>query len=214
MTVGDDVEAEREMLADSLQSLGPHAQAGCGDWTAFDLAAHIVAGERAAGLPAFCIRMLAAQGVQFHPKPQLVNRTIMRERQADYSAVIGRLRRRCPRLLLAPPVAASTLFEVWMHHDDLTTSNGLAHGTPHHLAEAIPPLVRYQANRLPAARLIIRTTDDHEWGFGPDSGHDAVLIGPTADLVRWLAGRRPFTALDFEAEPEIADQLRGFVGKI
>jgi uncharacterized protein (TIGR03083 family) len=214
MTVRDDVVAERAKLADSLQALGPHAQAGCGDWTAFDLAAHVVAAERAAGVPAFCIRALAARGVQFHPNPQLVKQAIGRERRDGYPALIARLRQRSPRLLSAPAVAVSTLFEVWMHHDDLTTANGLAHGTPEHLAEAIPPLMRYQAHRLPTARLIIRTTDHREWTFGRDSGRPAVLTGPAADLIRWLAGRRPLATLNVEAEVAVASQLRAFVGKI
>jgi len=101
-----------------------------------------------------------------------------------------------------------------MHHDDLATANGLAHEAPDHLAEAIPSLMRYQANRLHTARLIVRTTDCHEWAFGPDSARRAVLTGPAADLVRWLAGRRPLSALKIEAEPDVADQLRAFVGKI
>jgi hypothetical protein len=46
VTVRDDVEAERAMLADSLEAVGPQARTACGDWTAFDLAAHVVAGER------------------------------------------------------------------------------------------------------------------------------------------------------------------------
>jgi uncharacterized protein (TIGR03083 family) len=214
MTVRDDIEAERAMLADSLEAVGPQARTGCGDWAAFDLGAHVVAGEWAAGVPAFCIRTLAARGVQFHPKPQVVDGFIGRERRDGYPAVIRRLRRRCPRLLLAPAVAASTLFEVWMHHDDLTTANGLAHGTPEHLAEAIPSLMRYQAGRLPKARLIVRTPDNHECAFGGGDGRPAVLTGPAADLVRWLAGRHPFTALNIEAEGAVAGQLHAFVGKI
>ncbi|MCZ0732396.1 maleylpyruvate isomerase family mycothiol-dependent enzyme [Mycolicibacterium iranicum] len=191
VTVAEDVEHERAMLADTLEAVGPHASAGCGDWTAFDLAAHIVAADRAAGTLAFCIRMLAARGVQFNPKPQVIAAAISRERRDGYPALLARLRQRSPRLLLAPPVAASTLFEVWMHHDDLTTSNGLAHGIPDHLALAIPPLVRYQAKHLPS-RLIIRTRG-HEWTFGPDIGGPSavVLSGPAADLIRWLSGRGP-----------------------
>jgi uncharacterized protein (TIGR03083 family) len=153
-------------------------------------------------------------GVQFHPKPQLVNTAIGREQQHGYSAVIGRLRRRCPRLLLAPAVAASTLFEVWMHHDDLTTANGLAHGTPDHLAEAIPPLMRYQAKRLPKAQLIVRTPDNHEWRFGSHDAPTAVISGPATELVRWLAGRRSPVSLHIDADDVIADQLRTFVGRI
>lgn len=216
MTVAGDVDAERAMLADSLESVGPDAPAGCGDWTAFDVAAHVVAADRAAGALAFCVRVLAARGVQFHPKPQLVATAIKRERRKGYLGVLARLRQRSPRLLLAPPVAASTLFELWMHHDDLTTTNGLSHNAPYHLAEAIPSLVRYQAKRLPSAgRLVVRTTDRREWTFGADSSRpDAVIAGAPADLVRWLAGRGPLSALKVEAEPAVADQLHAFAGRI
>jgi uncharacterized protein (TIGR03083 family) len=216
VTVAEDVEAERAMLADSLEATGPDAPAGCGDWTAFDLAAHVVAADRAAGALAFCVRVLAARGVQFHPKPQLVASAINRERRDGYPAVIARLRRSSPRLLLAPAVAASALFEVWMHHDDLATTNGLAHKAPDHLAEAIPSLVRYQAKHLPSAgRLIVGTTEGHEWTFGPDSGGvSALLSGPAPDLIRWLAGRGPLSAISVEAEPEVADRLHAFVGNI
>lgn len=214
VTVRDDVEAERAALADSLQVLGPQAQTACSDWTAFDLAAHVVAAERAAGAPAFCVRTLAARGVQFRPWPQLVSWTIRRERRDGYSALICRLRQRSPRLLLTPAVAAATLFEVWMHHDDLTQANDLDHHTPDHLAEAIPFLMRYQASRLPSARLIVRTTDSHEFAFGPVAGPAAVLTAPAADLVRWLAGRPPLTAPNIEAPPAISDRLHAFAGRI
>lgn len=216
MTVSEDVKVERAALADSLEVVGPEASAGCGDWTAFDLAAHVVAADRAVGAPAFCIRVLAAKGVQFHPRSQIVASAIARERREGYPAVIARLRQRPPRLVLAPAVAASTLFEVWMHHDDLTTSNGLAHDTPAHLAEAIPSLVRYQAKRLPSAgRLIVRTTDGHQWAFGPKSdSQSAVLTGSAADLIRWLAGRGPISTLNVEAEPAMVSQLDAFVGNI
>lgn len=53
VTVRDDVEAERAMLADSLQAAGAQEPTACGDWTAFDLAAHVVSAERAAGVLAF-----------------------------------------------------------------------------------------------------------------------------------------------------------------
>jgi hypothetical protein len=76
ITIGDDVDAERAMLADSLESVGPEAETACGSWTAFDLAAHAVAADRAAGTLAFGVRALAARAVQLHPKPQFVRRPI------------------------------------------------------------------------------------------------------------------------------------------
>ncbi len=216
VTVAEDVEAERAALADNLEIVGPHGTAGCGDWTAFDLAAHIVAADRAAGALAFGIRVLAARGVQFNPSPQIIASAINRERRDGYPALLARLRRRPPRLLLTPTVAASTLFEVWMHHDELATTHGLVHRTPDHLAHAIPPLVRYHARRLPTTGLIIRTTDGHQWTFGPDIGgpNAALLSGRAVDLIRWLSGRGSLTALGVEAMPAVAEQLQAFVGTI
>jgi hypothetical protein len=103
-----------------------------------------------------------------------------------------------------------------MHHDDLSTTNGLAHDAPDHLAEATPSLIRYQAKRLPtASQLTVRTTDGHEWVFGPDRRDlSAVITGPAADIIRWLAGRGPISTLNVEAEPAVADQLHAFIGSI
>lgn len=214
MTMRGDVEAERALLADSLEAVGPEARTGCGQWTAFDLGAHVVAGEWAAGVPAFCIRALGARGVQFHPTPHAVDRFIERGRRLGFPAVIGRLRRRCPPLLLTSPVVASTLFEVWMHHDDLTRAHGLPHDAPDHLGRAIPALIRYHLDRLPAAQLTIRATDGDDWIFRHTAGPQAVVAGSTADLIRWLGGRPPLIALDIDASPAMAEWLHTFVGTI
>lgn len=214
MTVRDDVEAERSALADSLEAVGAEAATACGAWTAFDLAAHVVAAERAAGVLAFCVRALAARGVQFSPRTEVVDWVIRRQRRIGYHALIVRLREPSPRLLLAPKMATFSLFEVWMHHDDLATANGLTHAVPEHLAEAIPWLVRYQTQRLPTARLVLRTTDNREWTFGPDTGPVAIVSASAADLVRWLAGRRPHTTLSIQAGTAMAAQIHAFAGRI
>lgn len=214
MTVRDDVEAERCALADSLEALGPHAATACGDWTAFDLAAHVVAAERAAGVLAFCVRALAPRGVQFSPRAEVADLVIRRQRRIGYPALIARLREPSPRLLLAPKMTTLSLFEVWTHHNDLATANGLTHVVPEHLAEAIPWLVRYQTRRLPTARLVLRATDNREWTFGPDTGPVAIVSAPAGDLVRWLAGRKPQTTLNIQADTALAAQIHAFAGRI
>ena len=214
VTLRDDVTAERALLADSLEAVGPQAPTGCGLWSAFDLGAHVVAGEWAAGVPAFFIRALGARGVQFHPRPRAVDQFIERTRRRGFPAVIGHLRRPGPRLLLTGPVVAPTLFEVWMHHDDLARANNLPHGTPTHLGKAIPALVGYHRHRLPAVRLTIRATDGKHWILGDNADPPASIVAPTADLIRWLAGRPPRVALDIAADPVIADRLHTFVGSI
>lgn len=215
MALRDEIEAERAALAESLEAVGPHARTACGEWSSFDLAAHLVASERGAGLLAYCIRALAARGVSFRPDPRLVSLAIARQRRDGYPALVSRIRQPCPRILRSTAVAPSTLFELWMHHDDLTSANGLAHHVPTLLALAIPSLVRYQAKRLPKARLIVRTTDDYEWRCGPDNAPSAVLCGPAEDVVRWLAGRRSAGSLSIDADDVVVgDLLRTFVGRI
>jgi uncharacterized protein (TIGR03083 family) len=214
MSVRAEVQAERAALAESLEILGPLAPTACGSWTAFDLGAHVVASERAGGALAFGVRILAGRGVPFKPDPRIVDLAIARQRREGFEALVARLHGRCPRLLLARPVAASTLFEVWMHHDDLTSANNRAHSAPPHLALAIPSLLRYQTGRLPDARLVVRSDDGDERVFGSDRASTAVLSGSTPDLVRWLAGRRPDAAPHIEASPELTDRLRAFRGRV
>lgn len=214
MTVRHDVEAERCALADSLEAVGPQAATACGDWTAFDLAAHVVAAERAAGVLAFCVRALAARGVQLSPRAEVADWVIRRQRRIGYPALIARLRKPSPRLLLAPKMATFSLFEVWMHHDDLATANGRTHAIPEHLAEALPWLARYQTHRLPTVRLVLRTTDNREWTFGPDTGPVVIVGAPAADLVRWLAGRHPQSTVNIQADTALAAQIHAFAGRI
>jgi hypothetical protein len=61
---------------------------------------------------------------------------------------------------------------------------------------------------------MLRTNENQEWSFGAADRPIAVLTGSAADVVRWLAGRRPMSVLDVEADGNVADELRAFVGKI
>jgi uncharacterized protein (TIGR03083 family) len=137
MTIADDVEAERAAVADSLSAVGPLARTACGDWTAFDLAAHLVSAERL-GVLTFVLRSLAVRGVSaVHAMPG-VEMVMRRERGHGFETLIDRLRRPSPRLLLRPQVAPVTLFEFWLHHDDLAGPNGLVHAVPATLAGGSP----------------------------------------------------------------------------
>jgi hypothetical protein len=46
VTVDADIALERAALTKSLIAVGPAAPTACGDWTALDLAAHLVSEER------------------------------------------------------------------------------------------------------------------------------------------------------------------------
>jgi hypothetical protein len=108
--------------------VGPLARTACGDWTAFDLAAHLVSAERLSVLT-FVLRSLAVRGVSGSTasraaysavaRPEAVEMVMRCERRHGFETLIDRLHRPSPRLLPRPQVAPVTLFEFWMHHDDL-----------------------------------------------------------------------------------------------
>lgn len=216
MTIAEDVEAERAALAESLIEAGASARTACGEWTALDLAAHLAAEERIGGVTTFVARSLVVRGVSVAGTPQLVDSAIRLERRHGFAALIDRLRRPIPRLLLRPRVAPLALFEYWTHHDDLVALNGIAHAVPTTLAEVIPLLLRYQLKKLPAGiRLTVGISDSNcRWSVGSESSAEVIVDGTSADLVRWLAGRGALADIAM-AGPEVHVQaLRAFEGHV
>ncbi|OBH20214.1 maleylpyruvate isomerase family mycothiol-dependent enzyme [Mycolicibacter sinensis] len=212
MTISGDIVAERAALAESLLAAGASAHAGCGEWTAFDLACHLVAEERLGGLTTFIARCLVARGVSVTGPPALVDSAIRLERRHGFSALIDRLRLPVPRLLLRPRVAPLALFEYWTHHDDLVGAGEAAHAAPPTLIEVVPLLLRHQLRKLPAdIRVTVGTDDDSiRSSVGPASAPEVVVRGSSANLVRWLAGRRPPTDLTMAGPAAEVQKLRAF----
>lgn len=215
MTVVADIRTERAALTKSLTAVGPSAPTACGQWTALDLAAHLVSEERTGGVVVFLGRSLAIRGIQVDD-PKGIEKLILRERRHGYGALVDRLRRQPPRLLLRPSIAAVTLFELWMHHDDLAGPNGLDHDVPAHLYEVIPTLLRYQSRRLPAGvHLRVGTgAGGRQWSCGPKDGAQIGVRGSDGDLVRWLAGRAPVNRVIFDGPNHHLQAVRRFPGRL
>jgi uncharacterized protein (TIGR03083 family) len=113
--LADDVEAERTALAELLMAVGPSARTACGDWSALDLAAHLVSEERFGGVLTFVGRSLAVRGV-LPIMPGAVEKALRRERRHDFETLIKRLRRPLPRLLLRPQTAPVSVIAHQHHH--------------------------------------------------------------------------------------------------
>ncbi|WP_166904798.1 maleylpyruvate isomerase family mycothiol-dependent enzyme [Mycobacterium sp. DL440] len=216
MTIAEDVKAERSALTVSLIELGPSAPTACGDWTALDLAAHLAGEERYGGVTTFIARSLVTRGVSVAGTPKMVDTALRRERRHGFAAVIERLRRPIPRLLLQPVVAPLALFEYWTHHEDLVGFDTRAHAVPATLVEVIPLVLRYQLKKLPAGvRVTVGTSDgDHRWSVGPQSGPEVILGGSPPDLVRWLAGRRAAGEIAMAGPGTTVQELRAFGGRV
>jgi uncharacterized protein (TIGR03085 family) len=211
-----DIEAERAALAESLLAAGASASAGCGEWTALDLASHLVAEERLGGLTTFIARSLVVRGVSLAGPPTLVDTAIRLERRRGFAALIDRLRLPVPRLLLRPQVAPLTLFEYWTHHDDLRSAADVAHPAPGALAEVVPLLLRHQLKKMPTGvRVTVRTGDGGlRSSVGPESVPEVIVQGTPADVVRWLAGRQSRADVAVSGPDAQVQALRSFEGQV
>ncbi|QZA09797.1 maleylpyruvate isomerase family mycothiol-dependent enzyme [Mycolicibacter heraklionensis] len=216
MALAEDVAAERAALTDALSATGASAPAGCGTWTARDLAAHLVAQERLGGLSTFVARSLVARRIAVPAPPWLVEFAIRREHASGFTDLIDRLRLPVPRLLLRSRVAPLTLFEYWTHHDDLAAVNAAVHAAPPTLVQAIPPLLRYQFAKLPAGVAVTVGTDDGRVlaSVGPRAEQAVLVRGTPANLVRWLAGRHTRADVELAGPAVRVQELRTFEGHV
>jgi len=162
------VDEERRRFADTLVRVGPDAPTNAGDWTAFDLAAHVVSLDQLGGLPTFVGRALVARGVRLNDlvrdRPVYADRILGRQKRRGFDALVAALRRPSPWLLRRRSLLPVGLFEVWTHHEDVRRRNDLARDDHPDLTEVIAFLRRY-------GRI------------------DDVPPGEQHDIAYWLAGR-------------------------
>jgi uncharacterized protein (TIGR03083 family) len=165
------LDAERAALADTVADVGADAPTACGDWTAGDVAAHVVSLDRFGGVPTFVGRSLVARGVRLNDRVPAgaAARAIAGVRRQRDAEVLARLRRPSPALLARPSVAPIGIFEVWAHHEDVRAANGLPRRPAPAASDRIVTwLARYQ-----------RT----------DTDATAEATADAAELILWLAGR-------------------------
>jgi uncharacterized protein (TIGR03083 family) len=169
--IQDEIVAEHARVAATLELVGPEAPGGVGTWTAADLAAHLFSEVVAGGVVVFAGRSLVARGVRLNDLARSsTDRVVALYRRKGFGRAIESLRNGPPRLLLRPSVAPVTLFEVWVHHDDVRRANDLEPlSEPETLGQAVDFALRYQRKALGSAPV------DRSASNG--------------DLLRWLAGR-------------------------
>ena len=162
------IDEERQRFADTLHAVGRDAPTNISEWTAHDVAAHVVSLDRFAGVPTYLGRMLVARGVRLNDfsrrLPRVAQRAIDAEKSRGFGTTLARLRQPSPSLLLRSPIRAVGLFEVWAHHEDVRRSNGVERGAHPDLGDVIAWLRRY-------------------------SRVEPVPDLPPHDLAYWLAGR-------------------------
>jgi uncharacterized protein (TIGR03085 family) len=195
---------ERAALVTTMREAGPDAPTLCGDWTARDLAAHLVVRER---------RLDAAPGILI---PALAGYTARRQKQltdsTDWTALLNMVA--CGPPLYSPfklldPLVNTT--EMFIHHEDVrrATPGWQQRELDGDLASALRKQVRLAARMSfshPPASVTVK--DAHgatlvTAGKGPR----CEIAGPAAELVLFLSGRDE-VRLEFSGDDQTVAAVR------
>ncbi|HNI34132.1 MAG TPA: TIGR03085 family metal-binding protein [Microthrixaceae bacterium] len=190
--MSDDLDLrERHGLCNLMLGLGPDAPTLCGDWTAFDLAAHLSVRER---------NPLSAPGILFGgPFEGFTEALMAREQKRGFEAVVARVRNPPPGPLSIPAVrSAMSLIEFTVHHEDLRRPNGLGpRNDIDDLNEAIWQKIKQLSGlilrraRIGDISLQLHATGAVDSSHRVGKGSRVVEIrGPAVELLLYLYGRQ------------------------
>ena len=182
---------ERRELCDLMIEVGPDAPTLCGDWTTFDLAAHLAIRER---------NPLSAPGILIGgPFESFTQKLMAAEQRRGFDAVVARVRVPPPGPLSIPAVrSAISLVEYTVHHEDVRRPQGLGPRTDRDdLQTAIWAKVRplsgliLRKARIGDVSLELHATGavdaTHRAGKGARVVH---VEGPPVELLLFLYGRQ------------------------
>lgn len=199
--MSDDLDLrERNELCDLMLEVGPDAPTLCGEWTTFDLAAHLVIRER---------NPLSAPGILVGGPFESFTAGLMRkEQRRGFEAVVARVRSVPPGPLSIPPVrAAISLVEYTVHHEDVRRPQGLAPRTDRDdLQQAVWTKVRQLSGlivrraRIGDIALDLGATGavgpggaSHQAGKGSRVVH---VEGPPVELLLFVYGRQAIAQVE------------------
>jgi uncharacterized protein (TIGR03085 family) len=205
---------ERQALVATLRSVGPDAPTLVYGWSARDLAAHVAATEQFRGLPTFLGRSLVVRygwrlNDTFRP---LMAIDLRRFRRHGFDWALSRLERKPPRLLSGASLVPVSVFEIFVHHEDVRRRNDVVRRAPiPNLVPCIEWLLRYQRRLLADIGVRVLLSDGHELRGGGKRSTVAVA-GTAEEVVLWLAGRRDVAAVTLTGDDtgisELATRLK------
>ncbi|MGH3741030.1 MAG: TIGR03085 family metal-binding protein [Micromonosporaceae bacterium] len=196
---------ERDSLADLLSEVGPQAATRCGDWTAADLAAHLVARDR---------RPDSGPGLLLAPLAGWTE-TVRRRTLASHSfPELTEMVRRPPWWSpVSNPLVheSANLMEYFIHHEDLRRA--APDWQPRDLPDDLEATLW---RRLRTLKLLLRKTPAgvvlHAPGHGElRAGRGGVSVrvtGPPSELMIFCSGRQPVARVTLEGPDGPAQQLR------
>jgi uncharacterized protein (TIGR03085 family) len=199
-----EAQRERAALVETMRTVGPDAPTLCGDWTARDLAAHLVVRER---------RLDATPGIAI---PFLAGYTDKVQRQVAASAGWDDL---LDKIASGPPLYSpfklldpvANMGEMFIHHEDVRRAQigweprQLDDSTVKALGRGLPIMARLTLAKAPA-RVSLRTQGGKTLatiGRGPE----LTVTGEPQELLLFISGRDA-VRLEFDGEAAAIDAVR------
>lgn len=210
-------ELERESLVEDLRVVGEHAPTLCADWTASDIAAHLVASERAWGLPmlpAYQLRRvlpgeLVRRGMR--ALQSVGDRQLVRNKRHGWEWLLQRLADGPPRAYRLASIAPIRYIEEWIHHEDIRRANGL--GPRPATAEDDTALweagleLTQMSELLPGRDAVeALLTDGRTHRLGPTP--TVRVHGRPGEVLLFLAGRTTAALVEVTGEPDDIQNLQ------
>ena len=192
--------AERRGLAATLRAVGPEAPTLAGAWKAGDLAAHVVATEKLRGMPTFLGRRLVLRGIRLNDTfAGAMAIDVRRFRRRGFDWALARLERQGPWLLDRPSVLPVSVFEIFVHHEDVRRPNAVAREETPDVVPSIEWLLRYHRKPLGETGVRVELPGGRELhGGGPE--RRLTLRGAPGEVLLWLAGRREVAEVEVDGE--------------
>lgn len=186
--VADEAQAERARLLQTLTAVGPDAPTTVSSWTAAAIASHLAAQDRLGGWPAFAARsFVRATGFRlsavYVDGPRLT--LLVQGRQKPWEDSLELLRRPIPSAVLRSRVAPITLWEHFVHHEDVRRPNNVPRAEWPNLDEPLDWIVGYNRGQLGGAVQVERTGDLTRLALLGG----VTISGATPEIVLWLSGR-------------------------
>ena len=193
--------SERHELATTFRAVGPEADTLIKGWTAWDLAAHVAATEQQRGVPTFVGRTVVVRygwrlNDTFRP---VMAMDLRRIRRHGFHWAVQRLERPGPRLLERSTVVPVSVFEMFVHHEDVRRANDLERSIPvPDLVPSILWLLRYHRRLLADISVLVRLPDGTQ--LSSSEGTASVTVkGQPEEVLLWLAGRHDGVTVDVDA---------------
>lgn len=199
--------AERALLCDLFDELGPDAPTLSGDWTTRDLAAHLVIRER---------RPDAGPGIVTSFLEEYSEKVRVKETERPYSEIVDRVRQGPPRwspMRIGRVDVAVNTIEFFVHHEDVRRAQPgwSARALPTPLDEKLAGLVTGPMFKLLTRRSpvgIAVEPSGHEGARLHDAEPTVAVVGPVGEIVLFLYGRQAVAEVELDGPPDAVAQLR------